>query len=164
MGLLTPHTGTVIWMFIAFLMVFLLLKKFAWRPLLNALKLREGTIADALRSAENAREEMQKLRVSNEKIIAEAKRERDKIILESKDLKESILNQAKEQASLEAKKIIENARTSIESEKESALKEIKDHAAYLSISIAEKLLREKLVSDEEQKELINKLLRDTRMN
>ena len=87
-----------------------------------------------------------------------------KIISEGRELKESLLNQAKEQAAQEANKIINDARSSIKSEKESAINEIKEHAANLSITIAEKLLREKLVSDEEQKDLINKLLRDTRMN
>jgi F-type H+-transporting ATPase subunit b len=164
MGLLLPHTGTIIWMLIAFLLTFFLLKKFAWKPLLGALKMRENTIASALKAAEDAKNEMEKLQSDNKKIIAEAKRERDKIITESRDIKESILNQAKEQAANEANKIIEDARISIQSEKNSALKEIKEHAAYLSISMAEKLLREKLVSDEEQKELINKLLRDTRIN
>ena len=164
MGLLSPHLGTVIWMLIAFLTVFFLLKKFAWKPLLNALKMREESIANALKAAENAKMEMEQLHADNEKIIAEAKMERDKIISEGKELKESLLNQAKEQADQEANKIISDARSSIKSEKEAAINEIKEHAANLSISIAEKLLREKLVSDEEQKDLINKLLRDTRMN
>jgi len=164
MGLLLPHTGTIIWMLIAFLLAFFLLKKFAWKPLLGALKMRENTIAGALKAAEDAKNEMEKLYSNNERIIAEAKKERDKIISESKGLKETLLKQAKELAADEANKIIENARMSIKSEKDAALKEIKEHAAYLSISMAEKLLREKLVSDEEQKELINRLLRDTRMN
>ena len=98
MGLLSPHLGTVIWMLIAFLTVFFLLKKFAWKPLLNALKMREESIANALKAAENAKMEMEQLHADNEKIIAEAKMERDKIISEGRELKESLLNQAKEQA------------------------------------------------------------------
>ncbi len=164
MELLSPHTGTLIWMLIAFLTVFFLLKKFAWKPLLNALKMREESIANALKAAENAKQEMEQLQADNEKIIAEAKMERDRIVTEGIGLKESIVNQAKEQAVNEANKIIKDARNSIKSEKEAALQEIKEHAANLSISIAEKLLREKLASDEEQKDLIDKLLRDTRMN
>jgi len=164
MGLLSPHTGTLIWMLIAFLIVFFLLKKFAWKPLLNALKMREDSIANALQAAENAKKEITELHITNEKIIAEAKKEYDKIISEGSELKESILNKAKGQAASEATKLIEDARSSIKSEKEAALKEIKEHSVNLSITIAEKLLREKLVSNEEQKDLIDRLLRETRMN
>jgi len=164
MGLLTPHTGTIIWMLIAFLVVFFILTKFAWKPLLGALKQREDSITKSLQSAENARKEMEKLKADNEQIMMEARKERDKIIAEGKEIKDSIVNQAKEKATEEANKIIENSRKSIIAEKESALKEIKEHIAGLSVSIAEKLLREKLADDNEQKDLIDRLLRDTKMN
>ena len=164
MGLLIPHTGTVIWMLIAFLIVFFLLKKFAWRPLLNALKLREDTIERALKSAEDAKKEMERLTSDKDVLIAEAKKERDKIIHEARELKESIINDAKKQAGSEADKIIESTRNSIKAEKESAIREIKEHAASLSIFIAEKLLKEKLVDDADQKELIDRLLRDIKTN
>jgi F-type H+-transporting ATPase subunit b len=164
MELLTPHTGTVIWMLIAFSIVFFILKKFAWKPLLNALKLREETIETALKSAENARKEMEKINVSKEALILEAKHDRDKIIHEARELKDSIINDAKKQAESEADKIIEATKNSIKSEKETAIKEIKEHAASLSIFIAEKLLKEKLVHDDDQKELIDRLLRDIKTN
>ena len=96
--LLLPHTGTIIWMLISFLTVFFLLKKFAWKPLLNALKMREDSIEDALRSAEIARKEMEKLQADNEMIMNEAKKERDKIIVEARSLKDTILEDAKNQA------------------------------------------------------------------
>jgi F-type H+-transporting ATPase subunit b len=113
MGLLTPHTGTVIWMLIGFLTVFFLLKKFAWKPVLNALKQRENTIENALKSAENAKKEMERLNADNERIIAEAKLERDRIIKEARELKETIVIDAKEQANSEAEKLIETARNNI---------------------------------------------------
>lgn len=164
MDLLFPHTGTVIWMLIAFTSIFFILKKFAWKPVLGALKQREDTIEKALKSADQARKEMEKLQSNNEKIIAEGKLERDKIIKEARDLKDSIINEAKTQASSEADKLIENARNNIKSEKESAIREIKEHTAALSINIAEKLLQEKLTDTKEQKELIDRLLRNVKTN
>ena len=164
MELLIPHTGTVIWMLIAFLTVFFILKKFAWKPLLGALKLREETISRALKSAEDAKKEMEKLASDKEALIADAKKDRDRIIHEARELKDSILNDAKKQAGTEAEKIIEAARNSVKAEKDNALKEIREHAASLSIFIAEKLLKEKLVNESDQKELIDKLLRDIKTN
>jgi F-type H+-transporting ATPase subunit b len=164
MGLLIPHTGTVIWMLIAFITVFFILKKFAWKPLLGALKLREETIARALKSAEDAKKEMERVTSDKEALIAEAKKDRDKIIHEARDLKDAILNDAKKQAGAEADKIIEAAKQSLKSEKDSAIKEIREYAAGLSIFIAEKLLKEKLVDESDQKELIDKLLRDIKTN
>lgn len=161
---LSPQPGTIFWMLIAFSAVFFLLKKFAWKPILSALKAREDSIDDALKAADAAKEEMQKLTADNEKIIAKAKKERDSIIKEARSLKDTMIEDAKENAIAEGDKIIEAARAAIKSEKELAIKGIKEHAALLSIQIAEKLLKEKLASDEEQKDLINKLLRDIETN
>lgn len=164
MGLLLPHTGTVIWMLIAFLSVFFILKKFAWKPLLTALKSREDSIESALKAADNAKKGVEKLQAENEIIKAEARKERDKIIAEARNLKDSIITEAKNQAAGEADKIVAAARDTIKSDKESAISELKEYAAGLSISMAEKLLKEKLVSDDEQKELINRLLRELKVN
>jgi F-type H+-transporting ATPase subunit b len=164
MDLLLPHTGTVIWMLIAFTTTFLLLKKFAWKPVLNALKQREETIESALLAAEETKKEMVRLKADNDIIISEARSARDKIIKEARDLKDSIINDAKLQAVDEANKIIDAAKASIRSEKESALKEIKEHVAMLSISIAEKLLQNKLSDDTAQKELIDKLMKNVKPN
>lgn len=162
--LLLPHTGTAIWMLISFLTVFFLLKKFAWKPILNALKQREASIENALLSAETMKKEMTKLKADNEKILSEARRERDKIIKEARNMKDSMINEAKEQAVFEAKKIIESARVTIRSEKESAVKELKQQSALLSLQIAEKLLKEKLGTESEQKALIEKILPEVKMN
>ena len=164
MDLLIPHSGTVVWMLIAFLTVFFLLKKFAWKPILSALKQREETIENALKSAELTKIEMSNLQAKSEKILAEAKQEREKIIKEARDLKDSIVNDAKQLAGAEAEKMIESAKNAIKSEKEAAVNEIKQQSALLAISIAEKLLQEKLAGDAGQKELIDKLLKDVKMN
>jgi F-type H+-transporting ATPase subunit b len=164
MDLLTPHTGTLIWMLIAFSAVFFLLKKFAWKPILNALKEREESIDEALKSAEYARKEMESLQVDNAKIIEKAKRERDQILNEARNLKDDMINEAKLKASEEADKIVKNASEIIKGEKAAAIKEIKEQVATLSVSIAEKILQEKLSSDDEQKEIIDKYLRNIKVN
>jgi F-type H+-transporting ATPase subunit b len=164
MNLLLPHTGTVIWMLIAFLTTFFILKKFAWKPVLNALKQREETIESALLAADETKKEMARLKADNEIILAEAKVARDKMIKEARDLKDSIINDAKQQAVDEGDKIIEAAKSSIRSEKESALKEIKEQVAILSVYIAEKLLQEKFNDDTAQKELIDKLMKNVKPN
>ncbi|MBN2350869.1 MAG: F0F1 ATP synthase subunit B [Bacteroidales bacterium] len=164
MDLLVPHTGTIIWMTIAFSISFFILAKFAWKPILGFLKSRENSIKNALRSAEEAKEEMSKLKADNEQIIAEAKKERDLIIKEARDLKDSIINEAKNKATEEATRILEAAKENIKSEKLMAFNEIKTQVALVSVKIAEKLLQEKLSEGSEQKELIEKLLRQVKLN
>lgn len=164
MDLLIPHSGTLIWMLIAFTSIFFILKKFAWKPILGALKQREESIEQALKSADNARKEMGKLQEDNEIIIAEGKQESNKIIKEARELKDSIISDAKNLAASEAEKIIEKARNHIKSEKESAIKDIRDYVAQLSVLISEKVLQEKLSDDKEQKELIDKLLREVKIH
>jgi F-type H+-transporting ATPase subunit b len=164
MELLSPHFGTIIWMFIAFLVVFYVLKKFAWKPILNALKAREDSIEEALLSAEKARDEMQKLHADNEKILAEGKVERDKIIKEARELKEEIIIEAKQKASEEADKMIAQAKESIKNEKATAIKEIKEQIADFSIHIAEKIIEEKLEITSERKEIIDKYLHNIKVN
>lgn len=164
MDLLYPHTGTIIWMSIAFFAVFFILKKFAWKPILNALKAREDSIEEALLSAERARDEMQKLQANNEKIIAEAKVERDKLIKEARSLKDEIIEEAKKKAVEESDKIIAQAKENIKSEKAAALKEIKEQIADFSIHISEKIIQEKLEVTTEQKEIIDKYLHNIKVN
>lgn len=164
MELLTPHTGTVIWMLISFLTVFLILKKFAWKPILRALKSRDESIEEALLSADKARDEMAMLKADNEKILAEAKLERDRIIKEARELKDEIINEARSKAVEEADKLIASARVSIKNEKTAAVKEIKEQIADFSVLIAEKLLQEKLEQDVQQKDLISKYLHDIKIN
>jgi F-type H+-transporting ATPase subunit b len=164
MDLLTPHSGTVIWMLIAFLTVFFLLKKLAWKPILGALKERENTIENALKSAEETKLEIANLQAKSEKILSDARQERDKIIKEARDLKDGIVNDAKQQAALEGSKMIESFKKTLKSEKDAAINEIKEQSAILAISIAEKLLQEKLSGDADQKELIDRLLKDVKLN
>lgn len=163
MELVSPNLGTLIWMLIFFSFILLILKKFAWKPILNTLKNREKTIEEALQSAEHAKAEMIKLKADNEKILADARQERDKLMREARDLKDKILQDAQKQAQEEANKIIEGVKQNIENEKKNAMDEIKNQIALLSISIAEKILREEL-DDNKQSKLIEKILKDIKLN
>jgi F-type H+-transporting ATPase subunit b len=164
MELITPGFGLLFWMIVSFLIVWVILKKFAWLPIINALKNREKSIENALRSADHAKAEMEKLQVENEKILAEARVERDKLIKEARQIKEKIIEDAKSQAQEEVKKLMESARVSISNEKKAAIKEIKDQVAVLSIQVAEKIIREKLSNTSNQGDYIDKLMKEVKLN
>ncbi len=164
MDLIVPSIGLIFWMTLTFLVVFLLLRKMAWKPILKSLKERETSIQDALDSAEKAKAEMQALQASNEAILMEARNERDKLLKEARDTKESIIGEAKAASQKEAEKIMQSAREVIQSEKMAAIDEMKSQVAKLSLEIAEKILRTELSSDEKQKALVNSLLNDVTLN
>jgi F-type H+-transporting ATPase subunit b len=164
MDLVTPGIGLIFWTLIVFSILLFILRKFAWKPINNAVKNREESIRSALRAADKAREDMEKLQADNEKIMKEAKAERDIIMKEAKDVKDKIITEAKEKADSEARKLIEVARLNIQNEKASAITEIKEQVAKLSVEIAEKILRDKLKDDKNNKELVDKLLKDIKLN
>lgn len=162
MGLLTPDTGTIFWTFLGFLITFLILRKFAWKPILKALKERDNSIASALKAADKAKQEVSRLEADNERIQAEARLERDKIVKEAREIKDSIINDAKNQAIIESKKMIDEARESIKNEKNAAINDLKKQVAELSIAIAEKILSSELSDEDKQKDLIDRSLHDVR--
>jgi len=164
MGLVTPDIGTIFWMLLMFIILLVILKKFAWKPILSALDKREKSIEDSLRSADRAREEMEKLKADNEKTMAEARLERDNMLKETKQTSEKILSEAREKANEEGRLLIEATRELIKNEKTAAVDEIRKQVAELSVDIAEKILREKLKDDKKQKELVDKLLKDIKLN
>ncbi len=164
MELVTPAFGLVFWMLITFLTVLILLKKFAWKPILNMIKEREESIEKALSSAEKAKNEMASLKASNEKILSDARLERDALLKEARELKENIINEAKGKATAEADKIVSAARETINNEKMAAITELKNQVATLSIEIAEKVLRQQLASDEKQKAYVKQLLEEVKLN
>ncbi|MDP4207410.1 MAG: F0F1 ATP synthase subunit B [Bacteroidota bacterium] len=164
MELITPGFGLLFWMIISFLIVWAILKKYAWKPILNALKNREKSIENALHSAEKVKAEMEKLQADNQKLLAEARVERDRILRDAREMKDRIIEEAKILAQTEGKKQIDAARESILNEKKAALKEIKDVVAVLSLQVAEKMLREKLSGEASQGEYIDKLLNEIKLN
>jgi F-type H+-transporting ATPase subunit b len=163
MGFVTPDYGTIFWMLIIFGIVLFILKKFAWGPILKALKDRERSISDALNSAETARKEVAGLKASNDQIIAEARKEKDIILKEARDIKDKIVASAKIQANAEAQKSIEVARQQINAEKTAAINDIKKQVAELSVMIAEKVVRKQLDNLKDQEKLVEDLLKDMKL-
>ncbi|WP_375579940.1 F0F1 ATP synthase subunit B [Marivirga tractuosa] len=147
-----------------FLVLLFLLSKFAWKPILNSLKAREGSIADALQSAENAKEEMAKLQADNQKLLQEARLERDKLLKEATDIANKIKEEAKSDAAKQADRMISDAKNAIEVEKNAALKEVTTKVAELSLDIAEKLIRKNLSDDKAQKALAEDFMKDLKLN
>lgn len=160
MGFVTPDYGTLFWMVISFGIVMVILKKFAWGPILKALKDREVSISDALHMAEKARMEVAGLKASNDQIMLEARKEKDLILKEAREIKDKIITEAKLQASAETQKGIELARQQIIAEKTAAINDIKNQVAELSVMIAEKVIRRQLDNPKDQKILVEDLLKD----
>jgi F-type H+-transporting ATPase subunit b len=164
MHLITPDLGTMIWMLLVFGTVLFILGKFAWKPILGALSQREAKIENALKAAENAKKEMAKLQASNEKILAEAKKERDELLKEAREMKDKLIADAKVEAAKQTEAMIVKAKESIENEKAAMVNDIRQQIAIFSVDIAEKLLRQKLSSDDQQSEMVKKLVDEIKLN
>ena len=156
--------GLFVWMGVLFILLVLLLKKFAWKPILDAVSDREEGIKNALASAELAKKEMQNLTADNANLLKQARAERDSMLKEAQEIKEKMISEAKEDAKAEAIKMIELAKTSIEQEKEAALAHLKKEVGELSIVIAEAVLRKELASQEDQAKLVEGMLQDVTLN
>lgn len=164
MGLVTPNPGTIFWMLIIFGIVLFVLRKFAWKPILNALKDREESITNALNSAEEAKKEVAGLKADNDRIIAEARKEKNDILKEAKEIKDKIIAEAKQKAMLETAKSIELAQRQIQSEKAAAINDIKRQVAELSVMIAEKVIKKELSNKKEQEKMVDGLVDDIKLN
>jgi F-type H+-transporting ATPase subunit b len=156
--------GLFVWMLVIFIGLILLLKKFAWKPILDAVNEREEGIRNALLSAENAKKEMLNLQSSNEKLVAEARAERDAMMKEAREIKEKMINDAKSEAQAQGEKMIAQAKAAIESEKNAAMAELKNQVSTLSLEIAEKVLKSELSNTEAQTKLVEKMLGDAKLN
>lgn len=164
MELVNPGLGLIFWMVVVFGILLYILKKFAWKPILSSLHERENSIEEALKSAEKAREEMALLQSNNEKLLQEARVERDDMLKEARVRKQELMDQAKADAEEERQKMIVAVRNEIRTEKENAVKELKQQVAGFSIEIAEKILKEKLKEDQKQNKLVEKYLKDIKFN
>lgn len=156
--------GLFFWQSLIFIGLILLLKKFAWKPILDAVNDREEGIRNALLSAENAKKEMQNLKSDNEKLLAEARAERDAMLKEAKEMKEKLIADAKSEAQVQGEKMIAQAKAAIESEKNAVMAELKNQVSTLSLEIAEKVLRDELSNKESQTKLVEKMLGDAKLN
>lgn len=163
-SLTTPAVGTLFWSVLIFVLFFLILTKFAWKPILSAVKARDEMIKGSLESAAKAREEMLKLQSDNEAILRKAREERENILKEARDVRDKLISEAKGKATEEAGKLIAKARAGIENEKLKAISEIHDQVATLSVEIASKLLGEKLKQTGKQEKLIDSYLKEVDFN
>jgi F-type H+-transporting ATPase subunit b len=164
MELLTPGSGLIVWQLVIFIGLFLLLSKYAWSPILGSLKERETSIQQALDSAEKAKAEMASLKSDNEKLLKEARLERDKILKEAREAGNRLHDQAQADAKKTADKMIEDAKAIIQSEKNAALRDVREQVASFSLEIAEKLLKKNLSNDKAQKDLVDGYVKDLKMN
>jgi F-type H+-transporting ATPase subunit b len=156
--------GLFFWQTIIFIGLIFLLKKFAWKPILDAVNEREDGIKNALLSAENAKKEMQNLQADNQRILQEARLERDNMLKEAREMKEKMIADSKNEAQVQGLKMIEQAKATIESEKNAAVAELKAQVSNLSLEIAEKLLKDELSNKESQVKLVEKMLGDAKLN
>ena len=150
--------GLFFWQLVLFIGLVLLLRKFAWKPILDAVEKREEGIQNALDAAENAKLEMQNLQADNEKLLKEARAEREEMLKEAREMKNKMIEDAKTEASESAAKLVAQAQASIESEKKAAIADLKSQVANLSVEIAEKVVRTELSNKDKQLQLVETML------
>lgn len=163
MNLAHPES-LLFWATLIFIILYFLLAKFAWKPILSAVKNREDSINNALEAAEEARKQMANLKADNERLLAEARAERDAMLKEAKEIKDKIVAEAKEQAQKEGQKLIEDAKQAIENEKKVAVAQLKDNVVSLSLEIAQKVMKNELADANKQTALINEYLKNATLN
>jgi F-type H+-transporting ATPase subunit b len=164
LSLISPDLGLFFWQTVIFLVTLYLLSKFAWGPIMSAMKEREDSITEALSAADKARTDIEKLQAANDTLLAEARVERDRILGDAQKVATALMDEARVKASAEGSRLIEAARASIQTEKNAALNEIKNHTAILAVEIAEKIIRKELNNSEEQKKLVNEYIKEVNLN
>jgi F-type H+-transporting ATPase subunit b len=164
MDLVQPGIGLITWMTLVFLLLLFILGKYAWKPIMKALKDREDSISHSLAMAKQTQEEMKQLQADNEALLKEAREERDNILREANKMKENIINEARTKAQSEADKITESARENILMEKQAAIVELKNQVADLSIEVAEKILGRELSDPKSQQKYLEEELKDINFN
>ncbi|HZW69548.1 MAG TPA: F0F1 ATP synthase subunit B [Hanamia sp.] len=164
MELLSPHLGLILWTLLAFVIVLLILGKYAWKPILKSLNDREKNISDSILSAENMRKEMEKMHSENEALLAKAREERSQMMREAKEMKDKIIQDAKEQARNETNKIVADAQSVINQQKMAAIVDLKNQVGNLVLEVSEKVLRRELSNKEEQEKYIQQLAQNIELN
>ena len=153
--------GLFFWQLLIFVFLVLLLKKFAWKPILDTVNERESSIKDAMSEADKARNEMAAIQESNQKVLKEARAEREALLKDARNTGAEIVAQAKTDAKTEANKIISQAQEAIQNEKRAAVNELKNQVAQISLEIAEKVIDTELANKDKQAQLVDKLLKDS---
>jgi len=164
MELLQPGLGLLVWTLLAFLIVFYILKKFAWKPILSTLKERETGIADAIASAEKIKIEMAQMKNENEAILQKAREERATVLKEAKEQSDKMIGEAKDKAKAEYDKILADAQLAIQQQKNEALTEVKNQVGTLVIEVATQVLRRELANKAEQETFIEQVVKSAKLN
>ncbi len=164
MELLQPGLGLLVWTLLAFLIVFYILKKFAWKPILATLKERETGIADAIASAEKIKIEMAQMKNENEAILQKAREERATVLKEAKEQSDKMIGEAKDKAKAEYDKILADAQLAIQQQKNEALTEVKNQVGTLVIEVATQVLRRELANKAEQETFIEQVVKSAKLN
>lgn len=164
MDLITPAFGLFAWTFIAFVLILFILKKFAWKPILDMLNERETGIANSIAAAEKVKAEMATLKAENEVLLAKAKEERSQILKEAKETSEKMIASAKEKAKADGEKIISEAKVQIEQQRNAALTAVKNDIGTLALEVAEKVIRKQLSNDQAQKDYAKSLAQEITLN
>jgi len=164
MELLNPNVGLVFWMMISFLVLLVILRRFAWKPILGSIRKREESINNALNAAAEAEKRLGTLKAENEALLAQARKERDEILKEAREARERMISEAKSTAQQEADRLLVIARESIQNEKMRAITELRNQVATLSIEIAEKILKERMSDEGRQKEVMENILKEVTLN
>jgi F-type H+-transporting ATPase subunit b len=164
MKLLLPEFGLLIWTLLAFLVVFYILKKFAWPAIVKGLADREKSIADSLATAENVRKEMMQLKSDNEALLVKAREERAAMIKDAKEIADKMVTDAKERARTEYDRIVADAQSAINQQKMAAITDLKNQVGNLVIEVAEKILRRELGNKTEQEKYIKELADQVKLN
>jgi len=164
MELLLPKLGLIVWTVLAFVIVFIILAKYAWKPILKSLDAREKNISDAILSTEKIKQEMAELKNDNENLLVKAREERAQMMREAKETRDKIIGEAKEQARLETNKILADAQGAINQQKMAAITDLKNQVGNLVIEISEKVLRRELNNKEAQESYIQQLTEQVELN
>lgn len=156
--------GLFFWQAIILVILIFLLRKFAWKPILDTLNSREENIQNALDAADRAKEEMMNLKEDNKKMLNEAREERDQMLRDAQAMKKRLMDEATEEAAKKSSEMISKAQATIQSEKKLAIKELKSQVGLLSVEIAEKVLQSELKDEQSQKALVDKMLKEVELN
>jgi len=164
MNLLNPGFGLVFWTAITFLILLIILRKFAWKPILDAVDEREKSISESLEAADQAKTDMLHLKEDNKQMMKEAREQRDQMLRDAQDMKKRLIADATDEAGKKSAEMIAKAQESIRSEKNAAIKELKSQVGLLSIEIAEKVIKAELKDEKSQKALVEKMLKEVQLN
>jgi F-type H+-transporting ATPase subunit b len=164
MDLLSPDFGLIFWTVVIFLLTFLILARYAWKPILKMLDAREKSIADSIESADRIKAEMSQMKSEHEHMLVEAKAERSRILKEAKEVKDQIIAEARDQAKAEARKIVESAQIAINNQKMAALTDVKNQVGNLAVEVAEKILRKELADKDNHQHYIHQLAQEIKLN